>query len=616
VSATAFVTPDVRRAAAGADTWQADVVPFPAAFRDEPAARPGVVLVTAGDSILASDIRLRAPAEVVDVADILAAALRTAARAVDAWPREVEVRHREVAEALAARLAGEDVRVVRRPRLPDLDRVAAAMAADVAGWRGGGRPASSPETWAGWRLPDPVVADLFRGAASLWRAAPWVWLRNERLLTAEVPGGRSWLASLLGYGGQEFGLVLYESRRDFQAVLSEPRPGQALGSLEDRVLALTFTRRGELPRRMQREVASRGWEVAAPEAYPLLMALNTPGGGASRRDAADLAAVLGAVAALAGRFTERLAGSEAVDWRDPATGVVLGIEAVDGASRRPSPWSAPGSLAPSGPEGPGARPEAALGAPWAGEAAALEAFAEALGSAAVPFEAWLREERGLSGATARKHGDNAATFLVFLSDYELVPLASLTEYDLRVFLFDWYIRKVADPAYRARAMPASLGHFFDWLGQERGIGCPWAETVLGEREAFDARRADFPGGPWWDEGVRAWQDELTEDLDARVLLHDPGLGTSALWGEEGPMGLTMGVVEAGLDRELGRRWLLWRDEEIRGGTIDPARLRAALLSRQRGWEGTARPDLDGRTPAGAIKEERAERREREDDPTR
>jgi len=58
----------------------------------------------------------------------------------------------------------------------------------------------------------------------------------------------------------------------------------------------------------------------------------------------------------------------------------------------------------------------------------------------------------------------------------------------------------------------------------------------------------------------------------------------------------MGPEEGELERELGRRWLLWRDEELRegtartvapegtgrtGGTTDPDRLRAALIRRQR-----------------------------------
>jgi len=598
-----FVTPEVRRRAAGVTTWQADVVPVPVRFRDDPSARPGAVMVMAGDMILASEVTVRAPAEAVDLAALLAAAVRSSVQAMERAPGVVEVRHAEVAYELTGMLVADGIRVARRPRLADIDEAASAMALHLSGAERTG-PISSPEMWAGWGLPADGVTALFQAAAAFWRAAPWVRLPNDALLVAQFPDGRVWAASVLGRAGQEFGLSLYENAEDFLGILASPPGDEAtldtFSSFTGCVYCLTFDSLHQLERPMQREIASAGWEVAAPEAYPVLMAIGTPGGGVRQRDAADLTAVLGGVAEFAERFGEQLGRGERVEWVDPDTGVLLLHEESE-EDLVVSLWDPPSRLAPGGPEGPGACAEAALTVLAAEED--LEASLDEAESTAARFEEWLAA-RGLSATTVRKHGDNAAKFLKYLAVWTRIPLAALTEYDLRDFLYEWYPRKVVDASYRAKAMPTSLGKFFRWLEAEEGIVCPWARPVLGERQAYTARHVELPGYFFWDPAVQQWQAELSEDLDARVMLHDPSLGAFSQWGAEGPAGWVMGIVEDDLSHELQRRWLIWRDEEIRAGIGDRDHVRAALVRRQREWETTVHPRLEGRTPVEAIEAER------------
>ena len=66
----------------------------------------------------------------------------------------------------------------------------------------------------------------------------------------------------------------------------------------------------------------------------------------------------------------------------------------------------------------------------------------------------------------------------------------------------------------------------------------------------------------------------------------------------------MGPVEYVLHHELCRRWLIWRDEAVHSGTTDPADLRAALVRRQREWEGAPHPGHGGRTVVEVVAEER------------
>lgn len=96
------------------------------------------------------------------------------------------------------------------------------------------------------------------------------------------------------------------------------------------------------------------------------------------------------------------------------------------------------------------------------------------------------------------------------------------------------------------------------------------------------------------------------DVDHLRRLPDPGLAGGGEWGN------TSGPVESRLLDELSRRWLLWRDERIRTGLTLPPVQRASPVERQRAWETTPRDDLDGRTPAEAV---RAEQEERHDVPS-
>ena len=65
-------------------------------------------------------------------------------------------------------------------------------------------------------------------------------------------------------------------------------------------------------------------------------------------------------------------------------------------------------------------------------------------------------------------------------------------------------------------------------------------------------------------------------------------------------------MEAELDDELQRHWLLWRDELIRSGLRQSDEVRAVLKQREAKWLTTPHPRCDGRTPVDAIEAEREE----------
>lgn len=505
----------------------------------------------------------------------------------------------------------------------DLDEVAFAMLDDLA--RGApGRTWRAfpcrPDTWAAWDLPDALVARIFQAAAAFHRAAPWTVHANLDVLEATTPGGRTWTACILGQGGQEYGLALYSDPEDFWSLTAAPSdPWERFDDLAGCVVSLLFEPGHELHRGLRREVAAAGWEVAAPEAYPQMVTLNTPAGGLLQAHAEDLAAILEAVPRFVAVHSEAVERARPVEgWRDEPTGVVLAFhaeargllrEAEELASHRGS--ESPSHLEPGGPEGPGADPEAALEM-WLDGAAAddPDAFIEREREVLDRFARHLATrgkggKRDLAARTVEKHWLNADTFLEFLSGHQGVPLRAVHEYDLRVFLHDWFHRKVVSRESEAKAMPVSLERLFAFLEAEEGIVCPWARAILADRDTYEVRRESCPGHFVWEDEVQAWRAEEADDLGLHVLLPDDRLGSGDLWG------FTMGPTEAELHHELERRWLLWRDEAIRAGTAEPAAVFEAATERQHAWETSPHPGLGGRTPCQAILTERQEREARE-----
>lgn len=592
---------DLREAMRRATEWEADVLAMLARFDDEPDARPGALIVTAAGFVVACEVLSRPSPEPEDLARALARGLAVAAERVGSWPETVLVREQVVADALARRLEAERPEldpapvVMDRPDLPGVDVAGQALIVDLVG---GSRAyfASSPETWAGWDLPGELVAELFRAAAAFHRAAPWRELSDAEPLDAVVPGGGEWTVVVLGQGREKYGLHLYSDAADYWAI----HDGETIEQVDFRgwLIAISFDPGEAIPRAMRKEIARAGWEVAGPEAYPQLLTIDTPAGGVRRRQAEDLLALVRAVPAFVAAHPG-IGGSFAgvSEWTDPATGVSLSLrpELDRRGGDRPLPTG--------GPEGPGADPEAAF--PDLGALDVDSYDEDRLRALAVldDFARHLAQARGLSEATVRKHVDNAEHFLEFLHGMG-VPRCAVHAYDLRWFLYDWYPRKVYDSESRARSLPVSLGHFFAFLEAEEGIVCPWAKEILDDREAYRYCLEQAPDGFFWDESVIQWRALINAELAGDLLLAGDRLGEDDVWGP------TMGLTEAALQRELQRRWLIWRDELIRAGADRWHDLAPRLVERQRQWELAPHPGYGGRTPVEVVRQERAERAER------
>ncbi len=590
------VTPVEVADAARGKPWQADLIRGMAGPGTAAGEASGMTLVLGGGHVLCLEALQRAPEDADRTAALLQRAVRLATRDTGASPSELLVRTEDLAARLRGASSPADIPVTGSAELPELDRFAQG-AIEQFNDTGPEPPREQCyDTWRQWGWPSGVVAELFRAAAAYWRAAPWRLLDNAQPLGLRWPSGSAWTASVLGNAGLQLGLALYRDPADLRRQMEADGPAEAMAALREPVLSLTYVPRADFPRPAVKEVLAAGWEVADRDAYPDLVALNPPPGGVRPDWGGELTGALWAVSRFVERHRALLASAvepaEPVRWVDADTGIEVTYEGHAGGADYPL-WEAPETLAPALPAGPSADPAAAL----------VEADPELLHRRAAAvvqrFRARLEQE-GLAAGEIERCVRDVDWLIAGLSDYQGVPFAACTELDLRLVLYDWFPRKSGAPETEGRGVPASLRRFFAYLAEREGLDFPWAKPILADREAFEIRLGSAPGGGWWDPAVADWRTEVYDDLAARVLLPDTGMAGGGRWGA------TMGPVENALYRELGRRWLLWRDEVIAVGCLEPEAVRELLVARQREWELASHPRHQGRTPVEAIALEREE----------
>lgn len=143
---------------------------------------------------------------------------------------------------------------------------------------------SFPETWAAWGFSREDVGRLFRAAAAYYGAQPWDVFADNEPVAATLADGVEWHAVIMGTAGKECGLALYADAQDLLVLHFLQHTERAMFGARGAVLHLGFSPARDVPPHMRREVRAAKWEIAGPAAYPMLMALNTPGGGAVRCD--------------------------------------------------------------------------------------------------------------------------------------------------------------------------------------------------------------------------------------------------------------------------------------------------------------------------------------------
>ncbi len=571
--------------------WAADIVPAPGYFREAPDGT-SLAMVMAGEWVAHTEVLAHRPAGVAERARDLAAVVNAAARVLGVLPERVEVPHQDVVAELGRQLEGRGIAVA----LGDSEHLAEAI--DTALAHTDPSPAQGRMnvalTWRETEATPQELRDFHEAAAAFFAAAPWDSEATEDPLLLDLPREHQdappelglperhqWAASVMGALGESFGLALYSQPGDLADILTADDPLHA--SLEGIGFALTvdFDRKSELTRTMQREIAAARWPIASPRAYPRLFGMNLPDRWIRPPDVRLATLALRAVVVFA-RGGDPLA----------ETGVSVSPFDPEADEETRLDWfHVPDEAAPIRAEGPGADTQPVFPM-W--DTAEQRARAMADEQERIDrFSLWLREQ-GVPEEEVQADVENADSWRWFLA--AVGSAGAVTEFDLRLFIYDVYARKTDPTPEAARALPRSMRRIVRWLEEREGIRYPFAAGVLDELDEIEARAGEL-GEPLQDT-LRILSYDIYDYLDIRAMICSSDMpGVPGGW----PDLMTAEVAQ--LREELQRRWLTWYDELVCGGLTDYGELEDALVLRQREWESTPNPHVGGRTPARLVAEQ-------------
>ncbi len=251
------------------------------------------------------------PKEPLSFGEILRHALARPIAGAPRTPDRIRVAEARLAEE-AREVVGDAIAVEVAPT-PEVDVVVARMQREIPQER-------EPSYLDGDRLPEEDVRRLFEAAGELYPHAPWERAGDDQVVRVDVPalGVEGACVSIIGALGESFGFVVFPSQIAFEACLEATREGlpeEGPVDLGTAQLALNFEAHRDVPRRMVREVASHGWPLAAPDAYPFPRRIDQDGvlHPMEARDLDVLAATATALAKLFGAHGEEIARGRSVE---------------------------------------------------------------------------------------------------------------------------------------------------------------------------------------------------------------------------------------------------------------------------------------------------------------
>jgi tetratricopeptide (TPR) repeat protein len=211
-------------------------------------------------------------------------------KGLDGRPARVEVRDLVLRDALEEAIGRMSTSVVVVDDMPAVRDVLNNLAAEATGGRRFPGLLESPGV-----TPDRLRA-FAEAAGAFYTARLWEHLANEDLIVVESDGVPTAMrhVSVLGQGGQQFGVSFFESRKAFERVLDSAGAGR----YADRAYGVTFGPLDELPFADVDAWLDHALPVVGPRAYPLAADLRRDGS-VRRPDARELAYTTALLRALA-----------------------------------------------------------------------------------------------------------------------------------------------------------------------------------------------------------------------------------------------------------------------------------------------------------------------------
>jgi hypothetical protein len=446
-------------------------------------------------------------------------------------PTQVRVASAELADTLRA--GYPEIEVVCAPT-PELDELFALLR-DTLGDEG-----ATGQSYLSSGIEPEAMASLFKAAAALFRARPWKVVPDDQSLfsvTIEPLGVRDAALSVIGQMGESFGFILFSGLDDFEAFLDAAEV-IALGDEPELPphFAFSYERRADLAPELRKEIVDHHWEVAAPNAYPWLVAID--GDLVGRPPTVRELAMAEAVAlALTRMLDEKKSLRAAWDGGEPVsrTFPIATHQGMIEVTLR-----APFVRTP-------ARYEASDDV-LAGLAGLARADDEIDPNARTALEDELMRRFAASPEAAGLEDIHACRFVMDLAaDYLGATIATLDSADLHEVLFELVPRKVSIDASEAGWIVAECRAFYGYLKRAYGLRQADAclrvlggnaveklEAALADRSNFGMAKSLFMAGrdAGFDmqspEGIEAWMRSIEgKPLPRSIPIPSPGAPKTA-----------------------------------------------------------------------------------------
>jgi tetratricopeptide (TPR) repeat protein len=250
------------------DVWQADVRKMAMWITDTGSPqRPWCVLVTSReeDLIVHQDLRVEGGSPAWLRQAVLAGMLAPLASEPHR-PGSVEVATEEYRAELAPHLEPLGIQCVVCETLDHVDAVFLEMDRRL------GEPQQVTALVDTPGVTEQHVAGFFAAAAEYYEQAPWRLVPGD--MTIEVRCDKlqthTWYVVVMGQSGMTLGLAMYEDRAVLQAILREEEDANRRHA----GLSVMYSEAFEIAIRDLDAAEKRGWPVAGPEAYPMILRVN------------------------------------------------------------------------------------------------------------------------------------------------------------------------------------------------------------------------------------------------------------------------------------------------------------------------------------------------------
>ncbi len=232
-----------------------------------------LIVINGPDTVIGSEIYDHRP-NAQEIQSLIWRAMRKPAKELlqqPHRPERVEFEQADLSQALMQPLEQAGIKAGVCPVNAQVDKILTKLEKDL------GDEDERPGLLSVAGVTQDLVGRLFATAAEYYHSEAWIYLSDEQPLAFELlPVGKKGFVQLMGQGGLEYGLIIYDTWDDVMKTLLSA--GDPLMSIPPGGwIALSYASPELLSVDDVRAIEKYGWKVAGTLAYPLVAVMHADG---------------------------------------------------------------------------------------------------------------------------------------------------------------------------------------------------------------------------------------------------------------------------------------------------------------------------------------------------